>query len=399
MRRRFGRRGRPRGLGKPAAKSSFDPRAPLRGRRHRSLSVRPVVGTPTRGARRSGRQTVGYGVHRVFRVGLLCLAAEEVSLAPSPPPASPERVAGREMGGRTRAKSWDIGFPTALRTFTDSLSRFDSSSRTSARAARECVNTRLRDPPDLRCRLARHLPSPSVQPVARLDCLSWDCPKIAPPSSWRHRSPLPEPPLREIPSGRACHSSSMFRPRGFPPPRRFAPPMPGACIATRSRPWGSSRFQTACPQVASPTARPSPGCLPCPSKPSPRSQRRLPGHPDTHANARDETPQQPRSTSPACCHAVHRTPCPLTLSLSSLRRVATVARHGVSKVGSVGPRGLPPRTGPLLDRRLPADRARCSPGLARIQRPLPHRERRGRQRAPGERQRPLPDPMTTLPRP
>ena len=150
------------------------------------------------------------------------------------------------------------------------FTRSGSSSRTSARAARECVNTRLRDPPDLRCRLARHLPSPSVQPVARLDCLSWGCPKIAPPSSWRHRSPLPEAPLRDPPSGRACHSSSVFRPRGFPPPRRFAPPMPCACIATRSRPWGSSRFQTACPQVASPTARPSPGCLPCPSKPSPR---------------------------------------------------------------------------------------------------------------------------------
>lgn len=46
----------------------------------------------------------------------------------------------------------------------------------------ECVNTRLRNPPDLRCHLARHLPSPSVPLVTQRDCLSWDCPKIAPPS-------------------------------------------------------------------------------------------------------------------------------------------------------------------------------------------------------------------------
>jgi hypothetical protein len=46
--------------------------------------------------------------------------------------------------------------------------------------------------------------SPSIQSVARLDCLSWDCPKIAPPSSLRHRSPLREDPcgirLRDEPA-------------------------------------------------------------------------------------------------------------------------------------------------------------------------------------------------------
>jgi hypothetical protein len=275
MRRWFGRRGRPRGLGKSAAKSSFDPHTPLRERTYRSLSVKPG-----RRNSRAGSSAIRPADGQVWgssdlqgRSPLPC-GRGSVPRAIAAARLPPKGVTGREMGGRTRAKSWDIGFPTALRTFTDSLSRFDSSSRTSARAARECVNTRLRDPPDLRCRLARHLPSPSVQTVTRLDCLSWDCPKIAPPSSWRHRSPLPEAPLRAPPSGRACHSSSMFRPRGFPPPRRFPPPMPGAYVATRSRPWGSPRFQTACRRVASPAARPSPGCLPCPSKPSPRSQLR-----------------------------------------------------------------------------------------------------------------------------
>jgi hypothetical protein len=55
-------------------------------------------------------------------------------------------------------------------------------------------------------------------------------------------------PRGSSPSGRSCHGPSMFRPRGFPPPRRFAPPMPRACVATRSRPWGSPRFRTGGPE-------------------------------------------------------------------------------------------------------------------------------------------------------
>jgi hypothetical protein len=57
--------------------------------------------------------------------------------------------------------------------------------------------------------------SPSVQPVSRLDCLSWDCPKIAPPSSCHHRSPLPEVPrgdsLRNEPAkARPCSVLVVF---------------------------------------------------------------------------------------------------------------------------------------------------------------------------------------------
>ena len=69
------------------------------------------------------------------------------------------------------------------------------------------------------------------------------------------------------------------------------------------------------------------------------------------------------AASPTCCHVVHRAPCPRTLSLPLPRPASAVARISKSRVGSVGPRGLPPRTGPLQDRRLPADHARCSPGL------------------------------------
>lgn len=36
----------------------------------------------------------------------------------------------------------------------------------------------------------------------------------------------------------------VFRPRGFSPPRRLAPPWRRACLATRFRPWGSLRFRS-----------------------------------------------------------------------------------------------------------------------------------------------------------
>lgn len=103
-------------------------------------------------------------------------------------------------------------------------------------------------------------------------------------------------------------------------------------------------------------------------------------------------PSVASAASPACCHAVHRAPCLLTLSLPLPRPTRTVARARLSQVGAVGPRGLPPRTGPLQDRRLPVGRARCSPGLCPAPPPRRSREREPRDDAPGERQRPLPDP-------
>jgi len=68
-------------------------------------------------------------------------------------------------------------------------------------------------------------------------------PSVVQPS----RSPLPvdsaEQARRRHPSGRERYLSSMFRPRGFAPPRRLTPSTRGTRIAACCRPWGSLRFQ------------------------------------------------------------------------------------------------------------------------------------------------------------
>lgn len=45
------------------------------------------------------------------------------------------------------------------------------------------------------------------------------------------------------PSGTCCHAGPSFRPRGFSPPRRLAPPEVRGLVASRCRPWGSSGFR------------------------------------------------------------------------------------------------------------------------------------------------------------
>jgi hypothetical protein len=60
----------------------------------------------------------------------------------------------------------------------------------------------------------------------------------------------------------------VFRPRGFTPPRRLAPPWRRACVATRFRPWGSSRFHPlgfrpcALANAWPSASGDSPGCVP-----------------------------------------------------------------------------------------------------------------------------------------
>jgi len=86
---------------------------------------------------------------------------------------------------------------------------------------------------------------PLCQP-GRPSFLSWDCPKIAPPSCCSPGSPLPEAACRLpgglLPSGWECHFPSVFRPRGLAPPRRLPPPCRDVRVAAHFRPWGSPRF-------------------------------------------------------------------------------------------------------------------------------------------------------------
>jgi len=134
--------------------------------------------------------------------------------------------------------------------------------------------------------------SPSVQPVARLNCLSWVCPKIAPPSSWRHRSPLPADPRG------STFGTSL--PGLVHVPSSWFPTTSTACSFDAVRVYcnalptlGFTPFQHR--RRESPRgADTSSECLPCPPKPSLRSK-------------------QP-ATSPTCRHVVHRCPCPRALS-------------------------------------------------------------------------------------
>jgi len=203
-----------------------------------------------------------------------------------------------------------------------------------------------------------------------------DCPKIAPPSSWRHRSPLPAstlagtafgkslPRLLHVPPSWFSTTSTVYASDagrvycnalptlGFTPFSDRRPPgCPGCCASFPGMP--SLPFEAFPPSVAA--SLPSAGSARERADPSTRGPRGL------------------RQQRVATLFTAHLASSPFPSP--SRERTPAVARMRASRSGSVGPRGLPPRTGPLQDRRLPADHARCSPGLARIQRHLPHRER------------------------
>ena len=113
---------------------------------------------------------------------------------------------------------------------------------------------------------------PSVQSVARLDCLSCVCPKIAPPSFCQYRSPLPAAP---------CGTAFGM---GLPtpihvPPSWFLTTSTGfssdtARVYCNALPTlGFTPFQVRRPELPR-DAIPSSGCCPCPLKPSHRPKLR-----------------------------------------------------------------------------------------------------------------------------
>jgi hypothetical protein len=237
MRNRSGARGRPRAP-VPVAKSGFD---------SKRFAPRRIA--------RSPRPTVGYGVHRVFKVAASFLAEPGLPRAITAAVHPACRKNHREMGGDARAKSWVWAFhlpsgrsPPRLRA---SARLRGPSLGPCAQAVKQSANTTL-------LTFDAGFPDTfqSVGPAGRptelpLLGLSKDRPSVVlpPPKS------TPGTPARGLPSGRAGQSPSMFRPRGFPPPRRLAPSMTRACLATRSRPWGSPRFSTS---PASRLAKPAP---------------------------------------------------------------------------------------------------------------------------------------------
>jgi hypothetical protein len=203
---------------------------------------------------------------------------------------------------------------------------------------------------------------PSVQSVARLDCLSWVCPKIAPPPSWQHRSPLPASPRGVtfemgmpaptcVPPSWFCTTSTAFS----------SDTVRVCCNALPA--MGFTPFP-ACRSESPRSARPSPRCLPCPPELSLRPKLR----PNPRPRPRERGCDLGSTAGPRHLRVATQFTAVLASSpfpfLSPTRRCGRP--HVRVQVGSVGPRGLPPRTGPLRCRRLPADLTRCSPGLARI---------------------------------
>jgi hypothetical protein len=237
MRNRSGARGRPRAP-VPVAKSGFDSKrfAPRRIARSPSTDGR-VWGSPGL----QGRSLVPCGTRPPSR---------HHRHSPSGMPHEPPRD-----GGRCPSEVVGMGFPPALRTLPP---RLRASARLRgpslgpcAHAVKQSANTTL---------LTFDAVFPDTfQSVGPAGCptelpllgLSKDRPSVVlpPPKS------TPGSPTRRLPSERAGQGPSMFRPRGFPPPRRLAPSTACACIATRSRPWGSSRFST---DPASHLAMPAP---------------------------------------------------------------------------------------------------------------------------------------------
>jgi len=95
----------------------------------------------------------------------------------------------------------------------------------------------MRDLPDLRAVFPGT--SRSLRPSTEVPgFLSWGCPKIAPPSTSAKES---TPGRLRVLRGGLPHPPA-FRPRGFTPPRRFAPLSLCRLVSSRCRSWGSSRF-------------------------------------------------------------------------------------------------------------------------------------------------------------
>lgn len=95
--------------------------------------------------------------------------------------------------------------------------------------------------------------------VGTPSCLSWGCRRSPLRRSRCAKSTPGEDPCGTSPSGRRLPTPTVFRPCGFSPLRRLAPPLPCRDVAPGCRPWGSSRF------------RPLRGVIPatpiCPSEP------------------------------------------------------------------------------------------------------------------------------------
>jgi hypothetical protein len=214
------------------------------------------------------------------------------------------------------------------------------------------------------CRFLRPFGWSALAPLrqpGRPSFLSWDCPKIAPPSCCSPGSPLPEPACRLPgglpPSGRECQFPSMVRPRGLAPPRRFTPPCRDPRLAADFRPWGSPRFRR----------------WRALERPFRADRTRAPALPRGAFLPFEAFPPNTAADARACALAVrgrivtafvvtdarvHRPPFPLAVTADPISRSCLLVLDPPTR-----PQGFPPCPGPLRTAPFPAWPARCSRGL------------------------------------
>jgi len=372
MRSRSGARGCPRAL------------AACRGGRLRDSGGGPCGPLPLprtlSGARRPGMRFIGSS-------GPLPVPLRKrVSLAPSAP-LTPLREHRGEMGGEIRAKSWVWAFqPPSGR----SPPRLRAEARLRGPSLGPCAqakSSREHDPPDLRCRLSRHLPVRRSRRLLAGTASPGVCPKIAPPSFQPPESTPGTPlrmSLRNVPATARSRSvlvvSHHLDGLLLRMPARVLQRAPDPGVHPVSAPGPQvallDRLLLGMPSLPSEAFPPLAAAL---SPSSPSREREL----DSGSTAGERHPRvAARITA--------------LLAPSPFPSRFRTHRHGHPRVcvqsSSVGSRGLPPRPGPLRHRQLPADAARCSPGLARIT-ASPFPRTGSAPKCPRERQRPpLPAP-------
>jgi hypothetical protein len=370
MRNRAGARGRPRAP-VPADENGFD---------SKQVALRRLA--------RSPRPTAGYGVHRVFKVASqvprgTSLPSRHHRHRPPGMPGRPPRDGGilpeRSRGYGLSTRPPDVHRRARARQLVFEDPRSGRARSLNANAHATLLTFDAVFPDTFR----------SVGPTGH--------PAGLPLLGFVQRSPLRRPTSTGVHS-QPTHAESAF---GTSLPRPVH--VPSSWFPTTSTAFSSTAARVSC------NALPTLGFIPFQlhHRKSPRSHRTSsechslpfeafpPSEADSstdflRANAQaDRKTDRKRHQHVAALFTASLAPSPFPSLFQNPRRGRPHVRFQSS---SVGPRGLPPRTGPLRFRQLPAVPARCSPGLARTSRPPPPRTA-GTSRSPRERQRPhLPAP-------
>jgi len=106
-----------------------------------------------------------------------------------------------------------------------------------------CPSLRCASLPKTHLTLPGSLPSSSSRVVQRSSPPSTSLPVSTPSIRGRSVPPAREIPRSSEPSASGSSALRAFRPRGFAPPRRLAPPTARRLVASCYRPWGSSGFR------------------------------------------------------------------------------------------------------------------------------------------------------------